>query len=269
MEPKLTIDTHKFGVMTRAIAGELKQDLAEALKGQAKLYVQDCVALTPPFVPPGFAKDKLAPQKKQGLDAVKRDIEGAFKPMKSLRDWIENGSTWFRKHPDKQKEAINYLETKQIGKLSQMMQKLKRGNDPFIEEANKHYHQKVRGSRGHVLGSAKSHPYIVERAASIKRLLHEKQANVGLAKSGWKLAAMNLGLKLPPWITKHNGQGVFSKANKSRWPEITLGNGVAYIQAAGSELNIMREAMRQRLILMERQFKITVAKNLQRASRRK
>jgi hypothetical protein len=78
-------------------------------------------------------------------------------------------------------------------------------------------------------------------AAEIQREIKK----VGLAKSGWKLAAEKLRVKLPAWVMRHDGEGYFLARKTGSVPFIEFANEVDY---AG------KNALEDRVMEMSRAF---------------
>jgi hypothetical protein len=88
----------------------------------------------------------------------------------------------------------------------------------------------------------------VLRAQGLKRLIRTEKGHVGKGKSGWSQAAHGLGAKVPSYVGRHSGPGVFiDKSRDPREPKIIIANAVPFVQGSGAELNIMQRAMQNRV----------------------
>jgi hypothetical protein len=121
----------------------------------------------------------------------------------------------------------------------------------LVAAANSQLHGKMRDNRGRV---SKGKHLLVMKKPSIAALIKEKQAEVGKAKSGWVPAAQSLGVKLPGWVTRHRGSGIYRENKRQDFSSITVGNTVGFIQSAGARLNVMERALKRRSESMRNQM---------------
>ncbi len=268
----------EFSRTANMLVGALKQDASKVMVRIAKNFVQDCVKFTPPFSET-TSQESFAAQKKVGEGATGSDINAAFKPARefefgsaraSIQKFVERDSTFFNlpQNEGLRRRTLGYIATGDWDKLRTVFKDTHQRMDQWVENADKKLHSQVRGSGGRVKRSAKTHPYWVFNEKSIAQLLRDKLANVGIAKSGWKKAAVALGLKLPRWITRHNGAGEYSAVLGTNWPKVTVGNLVPYIQAAGAELRIIQRAIANRVRNMQREYEYVIGARLKRAGGR-
>jgi hypothetical protein len=110
-------------------------------------------------------------------------------------------------------------------------------------------HQQARGRNGRVKAGR---PWLILNAKSIRTVERIRLAMVGNAKSGWMKAARALGLALPQWIAR-GAKGIYESHLAGDKPYIIMGNPVPYIQATGAELRIINRAMKNRVVLIEKE----------------
>jgi len=264
------IDRGHWANQMRRLNSALGQTMEETLNGQAKLLVQDCVKATPPFTPGKNFSESLAKQKAVGERAVHRDLARVYREAGGIKSLTQG-----RLAKRIAKLVMRGDEAKAVEEL-----KLSRINVVGIERrATRAYVEKQRNKRGQVpyrknqvtLIHDGTIPEFIASAFNDKNrpsdpilteLLEERLARVGNAKSGWDLAAQNLGLKLPKWIKRQKGAGfgIFRREGKGIKQAITVGNGVPYIQDTGRELGIINWAMRNRVRNIEKQIRMTLKK---------
>lgn len=280
MAASFTIDMREFHPAARALVDQTKKDTGVTLKRIAKNLVQDCVKFTPPFSE-ATSQESFAVQRKVGIEAVTSDVTGMFRPAgefdfdnnrRTLLDYIETGSTFFGlpENDGLKRRALNYIQAGNWDAIQRIFENTHQRLSKFIASATSEIHKSARDRRGRVRRSAKTRPYYVQDARSIKRLLRTTIANVGIAKSGWNKAARRLGLTLPNWIAKHRGRGLYKDTvgHLFTWPSITVGNLVEYIQATGASLRIMQRAVDNRVRNMKKELEITLQKVADRANKK-
>lgn len=193
-----TREFHDTGVELRRWK---KMDVPQFVRYRARVVTQDLGKWTPPRGPhPG--SEGWPSMKKRGEKNVERDIRKVYKAIDQLGIW---------------KAPTN-------PKLSAWLKRMVRsGNIPAIkavfDQLGIRYasifpipygsiHETARTTRGRV-GGSKDRSNFVFYESDIKKYITLRQKEVGLLKSGWGMAALRLGAKLPVWVTKHGANGQF------------------------------------------------------------
>jgi hypothetical protein len=267
---KVSIDRGHWANQLRKLSAALGQTAEETIDAQAKLLVRDCVKATPPFTPGKNFSESLAQQKRVGEQAVQRDLARVFREAggyKKLTDGrLARRIAKLVSRGDEAK-AVEELRISKINvegierrptKALWDKQRNKRGQVPFRKEQGFLVHD---GRIPEFLSaplSAKNKP----NDPILAEMLADRIATVGNAKSGWVIAAENLGLKLPRWIKRQKGAafGIFKRNGSGTKYAVTVGNGVPYIQDTGKELGIIKWAMKNRERNIEKQIRMTLKK---------
>lgn len=256
---KIDLDHARFDRDVRRLSYALKVPFREAVEGQARLFVRDCIRATPPFSPGKNWTESLSKQHQVGKQATGGQVRDLFKDIREL--------DLFRK-----------TELGKAGRAGRSFRKLIREGrmNEAVELANKlglkvrnittaatsSIHSKFRDRLGRIKRRQLVH---VINASSIERLANRKISHVGLAKSGWALAARNLKLGLPKWIKSHAGQGIFQRIGDAIKPGVIVGNAVPFIQGTGMELGIMKWAFNNRLRNLPKQIERTLKAQMKKA----
>lgn len=251
---KLTLDKARFDRDVRKLAAVMNVGLNDALTGQVKLMVRDCMKATPPFTPGKNWTEGFDAQKVAGESATAGQVRSIYEDIKKLRIYsqIKLG---------KAGRAGSYLRKLiadgDTSAATTLLNKLKIRTAGIVGEASSASHRAARDRRGRIQ-NPKNHRMFVMRAGSIERLAARKVANVGMAKSGWVTAARALKLPVSRWIKKHNGAGIFHRSGTADKPAITVANAVPFIQGTGQELGIVEWAFRNRLRNLPKQVERTL-----------
>jgi len=97
--------------------------------------------------------------------------------------------------------------------------------------------------------------------AELRRLVRQKQGNVGLLASGWNAAAAKLNARLPKWIMKHGtGLGSTQMHLTGEHMFITLSNRVRYIPTVKGLKRSIETALQWRERAMTRQIDFALKK---------
>lgn len=273
------LETSEFDRAAKALSHGLRQDTATVLRRIAKNFVKDCVKFTPPFGE-GTSQESFAAQRRIGVEAVRSDIEGMFRPFgqfdfdanrSTVLAFVEEKSTFFNRPENAglRQRTLDAIKGNRWDDVRKIFQDTSMPIVRFRRTATEALHDNARNRYGRVVGSYKSHPYFVAESDSIKRVLKENVNKVGMAKGGWAKAAAALGLSLPRWITRHGSPGVFeeTKGGFWRWPSIVVGNAVPFIQDTGKELRIIKRAMDNRIYAMRKELEIVLEKRAKKANR--
>lgn len=216
------------------------KDAGEVVTQEAKLFVQDVIRFTPPFST-GPSTESYNQQRRTGENAVQRDIKRVMTAVEDIKFLSHIRKKEIR---DRVEKLIRKRDTEG---LKVVLRSLGIPVATVLVEADPKMHARRRDRRGRVQRS-KGVINVVMRGLTLKRYIREKQSHVGQGKSGWLAAARGLGIKLPAWITRHQGApGKFIDNTKNtKQPSITVGNLVDYVQESGSRLQIIERALRNR-----------------------
>lgn len=233
----------------RQFASLAKKPGAAVLRQQARLLVRDAAGLTPPTTKQPIADIANWPaQKAAGEKAVERDIRSGFKPARddNILDRFKN--------PKSRADYLNYLSQGRYKAARTLLDRL-RVKAALVVQPNSGLHKGLRDSRGRIRGKR---AYVVLKEDKIEEFIKQKQALVGLAKSGWVLAGRKLGATFPGWIRRNKGTGIFEDKQSPNAQSIIVGNTVDYIQSAGSRLQVMERALKRRAESMRHQVEATM-----------
>lgn len=213
------------------------------LHQQAGLLVRDAAKFTPPTGKQPI-NESWNDQKKAGVAAVEGDIKRGFAPADDLKafEHIKNQKT--------RQDVQNYMAQGRYSAARILLTRMGISTN-LVAAANSQLHSRMRDARGRV---RRGKTLLVMKKASIAALIKEKQAEVGKAKSGWVPAAQSLGVKLPGWVTRHHGSGIYRENKRQDFSSITVGNTVGFIQSAGARLNVMERALKRRSESMRNQM---------------
>jgi hypothetical protein len=212
------------------------------VRQEAKLFIEDCIALTPPFGQAPSTENSKA-QEKIGKDAVARDIGKVFQPLAKLR--VAQGGTPLSRRFQK------LIRSRNIPGITAILKNLGFDNFRVIERVDPAIHRADRIGNGHV----RRNPVLnyVVNAPSVAQYVRTEQAKVGFAKAGWQAAAAALKAKVPAWIKKHAGAAgsVIDNTRDKLNPHIIVANEVPYIQKAGQDLRIVQRALDSRRVNLQ------------------
>lgn len=259
MAASITIDMTEFSRQAQRLVVLTRKEGRDIIRQSAKQLVNDCAHITPPFEAPiteATYKASFGSQRKVGMSAIKGDLFGGARGWrgKTKRAGIFRGIPKALMRYAEQNQAkygTAYWVTKAgvvYGTESHLFNPS--GNHADMREHHRRYFKNGRmtgaGGRTRDVGRWKWVDKMVVPDPAMKRYLRHLWNQIGKAKSGWVLAASSLGLKLPLWIAKHKGQGLFRDSGSKRWPEITVGNLVPWIQQTGANIGIIRLAIHNR-----------------------
>ena len=221
----------RFSRAMRIKADKMGENINDVITQQSRLMALDLVNATPPtkahranLGTGAFRNPAPQMQRKQGLNAVKMDNKRLFQPLRSIdmvRDVLNTpGKNAFK----------TMVRAGQYDDLAHTIHVM--GLLPFkpkiIKDASKEFLNKWRDKRGRVFRRVKN-PFLVVNGSSIKTVLKEQQAKVGLLKSGWVNALKLMGLSVPGWIAK-GGKGEASKSRNPFKLSYVFHNQIAYGQ---------------------------------------
>ena len=247
MKPTFQFDEKKFAEDIRKLSILTKKSADEVVKQQARLLVMDALKMTPPFSGKsveGVTKQSFAEKRQAGKDAIARDVRRIFVVTDQLP--IVAKAPWAKKALEKWGATRNSAAINKILRHMNQFTKVAFDGDDLVA-----LHK---AAMDPATGRIKRKSYRVlllgnsaKNAKAIERCITAVQKSVGKAMSGWLKAADALKLKgVPKWIKGAEGTGIFEERGDANKTEITVGNGVEYIQRAGRELAIMRVALRIR-----------------------
>lgn len=236
MDVSLSFDTLGFNSeMTRFIE-ETGREAGEVIRDQARLFVRDLIAATPPFGGHTFDRrqESFNDQRRIGRARVEKDIRKKFI---SLRQFIDE-----RVHNQEIKEALAAAGglgvSKKTGKGTFSK---RRANPEAVALILKNMgidmkvmvlpdpadHQRARTRKGRV---NRPRQVIVLQDRALDRYVRQVQEHVGKSKAGWLQAALALGVKgIPAWISAHVTPGLIEdESAKELEPSITIGNLVPW-----------------------------------------
>lgn len=231
-----SIATEKWSDQAKRLLRETGRDAGEVLKQEGRLFLQDCVKLTPPTSKQPFTESYNV-QRRAGENAISNDIKKLFIDWQTLG--VMQNNTRLRV------ELQKYAAAGDLVKATTLLQRVG-VKMPVILEVIPSLHVSGRGAGGRTLRSRK---HVVLRSEGIPRYIKTQQKKVGIEKSGWLTPANALGVKLPAWITRHTGApGLWRDDTRgSENPSITMGNLVGYAQEHGRRLAVIKRALDRRV----------------------
>ena len=277
---KAKLDMREFNRLARYLKEHTRGAGRNVMRETAKNFVLAATKLTPPFkgkMGSHVVRQTWGMQRKVGMNAIKGDLLGGTRgeagktkragifqtmPEALIRHAASNVNDdgtryWATKHGQ-----VYGVEEKDFNPS---------GNQQRMREHHRRYFKNGRmtsaGTGDRVIGRWKWVDKMIIPPAALKQYLKYAYAKVFFAKSGWAKAAAALRAKLPQWITRHKGQGVFAQSSRNGWPQFRVGNAVDYIQDTGDDLRILKFALRLTVRKMKRQLSVTMQKNLLRKRR--
>lgn len=260
----LNLDTARFDRDCRKLAELTGKSAEKILDEQGRLFLGDCVRATPPFTPGKNWSEPFEAQRQAGVSATSGQVRSLFQPIKELRV--------FRTIAIGRAGAVGRSVRKLVSagrfeEANRLLNKIGIRSMKIVMEANSAEHKQARDKRGRIQGASRKKRLVIQ-ADSIEKLANRKVLHVGMAKSGWRIAAKALRLGLPNWVRRHAGSGIFQRSGEKGSPVIALGNAVPYIQASGQELGIMQWAWRNRLRNLPKQVEATLKAQLRQYTRK-
>ena len=219
MTGRVTVDMPRLNADLAMYAKGMKIGLGEAVRKQARLFLEDVVRATPPFGKHPFS-ESFNEQRKIGENAVVRDLRKIFRLVRPLGRWLGRRA----RDPQMQERVEGYVQGGNLRAIRTILSNMLNGAD-VRHEVEPALHMVRRGGRGRV--GRGSLTFIVEER-SFNRYLAAVLKHVGRAKAGWARAAAQLGVKLPNWITRHSTGGVYEDNLGSENPSVTVGNLIEF-----------------------------------------
>lgn len=239
MSATFEIDSRGFGEQLRQLVPYTRKTMADVIRQQVKLLIRDVAKMTPPFgTSPVMEAYNI--QRKIGMAAVERDVRRAFRGPDDL---LKNPLV--KNNPKLEVRLRRYIATGDWPKIEKIARDFG-FNIPVLREPDEQLFDRNRDRRGRY---RRNTPLaIVTSKRALEAFIKLKQSHVGKAKSGWEVAASRAGVKLPNWITKHSGQGLYiDRLDARHSPSVTVGNLVDFIQNSGQELRIMKRGVDNRI----------------------
>ena len=240
--PTASIDALNQELQRRA--GTIGKGMKKVVEEESRPMLRDLVNLTPPRTVGATNSDfaRVAPQsqRKQGMEAIEKDINRLFQPLDKI-EAIYNPTT--KRFADVVERALEEEDFEGLADILYSTEIL-----PFkpkiISEADPSIHRQFRvKSTGHVSRSVRN-PWLVVDGKSIDSLKKKLKDRVGYAKSGWMRSLTALGMQTPRWISK-GGPGKFKPEGGLTKYYLTMGNEVPYMgRRAGG---IVGEAIASRI----------------------
>jgi hypothetical protein len=230
MKLEMTLDSRKWNQQVAALASALGKDGPVILRDETRLFIKQAARFTPPK------------NRKQGQDAVQRDVKRAAQPLE--REFFT--ADWIRALVDKYQG--------QWDKIEAALKKTAFGKWRF-EKFSKRLHTGARDSRGRVNRSQRTFAFPTQEIlAYVKRV----KAHVGLLKSGWWPAYRQLGGKMPSWITRHTrapGRIVDLSAN----PNIATITVENHGRGIGQTRHFVQGALNSRAVSIARRIRLILS----------
>ena len=283
MKLSMALDRGHFTNQLRKLVEVTGQTAEEAVKGQARLIIRDCIRLTPPFSSRPYAPftESFKKQLDSGKKQIKNDILRVFRPANWL--WTMTKDRQGKKS-DRAQQIAKFAKRKDIDGIKKLYpagDKMRRLKD-VDSYANPLYYEQARNSKTGrpprkfpgVLIHTGTVPTYENRNnqkgltsyGKLNILYKAKVAAIGTAKAGWLYAADKLGLPskdVPAWVRRHQGkvgsEGIY-KLDEGLKAAVTCGNTLPYIQAVGKEKRVVEQAFKNRLRNMPKQIAMAARK---------
>lgn len=260
----LNLDAARFDRDVRKLASLTKTTAKQALDAQGRLFVGDVTRATPPFTPGRNWTEPFGVQRQVGISATTGQVRSLFQPLRDLRVYRTEAQG---RDGSLGRSIRKLVREGRLDEVQRLLEKIGIKSFRVVHEATVAEHNQARDSRGRVQRPGKKRRIVVN-AGSIEKLVSRKVKHVGMAKSGWRVAADALGFKMPAWIRKMTGSGIFQRTGSADSPVIGIGNAVPYIQGSGQELGIMQWAWRNRLRNLPKQVEATLKAQLKQYTRK-
>lgn len=252
----LAVETENFRQAFLKFQTTSKKSIAENLKKQGKLLVQEIAARTPPNDIKGGKGGKQV-----GENAIKgdqfggRDVNvGGFRTKTRGFFIVSDGKIV-------QRDEIVSLFTNKHGKQYGVEKKLYRPNasvGDMIAHRDK-YRSKTTGRMSRAglrTRNVGRHVFIdrmVVSKAAANRFLKELYRRVGYMAAGWANAARSLGGSLPGWMTRHQARGSGRVEVRGDDFELVLSNNNVYPELKRITETRAAAALRQRFWQLKKQ----------------
>ena len=283
MKLSMALDRGHFTNQLRKLVEVTGQTAEEAVKGQARLIIRDCIRLTPPFSSKPYAPftESFKDQYKAGKLAIKGDILRVFRPANWLWTMTKDKQG---QSGERAKQIAKFARKKDIQGIRNLFpkgEKIRRLKD-VDRYANPLYYEQARRSK--TGRPPRKFPGVLIHTGTVPKwenrndkegmtsygklsiLFNSKIKSIGTAKAGWLYAADKLGLPskdVPAWVRRHQGkvgsEGVY-KLDEGLKAAVTCGNTLPYIQAVGKEKRIIEQAFKTRLRNMPKQIAMAARK---------
>lgn len=218
---------------------------AGAVTAASRIWLRAAVRLTVPSGP-GAALNKTSEQKKLGERLVDVDSRRLFQDWATMKTKMKSERLV--------KDVDRYLGAGLNFKAAQKaMENAGMNIAGVVSIPRKMLRAKRVNKRGHI--HKKERRFVVATSGELERYIEKQKANVGFAKSGWKTAAGPLRVKLPAWVMRHNGSGVFLARKIGDRPFIEFGNSVDYANKNSRQDKVMESAGQ----FAQRQFAKSIA----------
>ena len=282
MKIRADLDRGAWTNQLRKLSEVMGQTMDEAVRGQARLVIRDCIRLTPPFTAKPYKPytESFKAQLKAGERAVQKSVLRVFRPANAF--WVLSTNREGGKD-ERAKQAATYAKRGDIGGIRKLFFDSKPMQRLIAVEraANPHTYDMTRGRDGRPprkFGGIMIHKGTVPtwgnrrgkkgvtKYGGIDAIYKDKVAKLGIAKAGWLDAADKLGLPAkdcPAWVRKHKGRA--SGGSVYRFVEgvkamVICGNGVPYIQKSGATLRIAQTALKNREQNLYKQISMAIKK---------
>lgn len=221
MSLSLQVNSAKWRVALERLRNVTRQNMRAFMTEQFRLLLEQIMAFTPP-------KDRT-----QGRKRVVADIARVFRPVDTketknarLKEIIASGD--YRAFEAVARAAKNGWQARPF--------------DPAVVAA-------ARDNRGRVRRGSRSSFVLGRRdTAALKKFVARKQANVGLARSGWLVALWAVGGRAPSWIINQlqRGQSAVIDRRNAEKPELWAINRTPWANRRDEGQRIISEAMKSR-----------------------
>lgn len=264
-----TLDTSRFNDSLKRFAMSSKKSAVTILKEEARLFVKNAVAATPPN------SGKGAGGKKRGEAAIAGDMLGGRDV--NVGGFFAKSRGFFevmQKPGVERDEIVSFLTTKD-GRVYGVEKKLYRPNAPASEMIahRDRYRSKSTGQMskaGLRTRNVGRHVFIdrmVVTPAAARRMLKELYRRVGYLAAGWNAAAQRLGLNLPAWIrNKGTGNGSVSMVLSGPVLSVTIVNKVKFAGRVRGLRWRIQKALNERARKMENELRHFAIKKSARAA---
>lgn len=210
----------------RKVPKEAPRIIKKAIDTDARGFVRDIVAITPPSQ--GKAETK---SKRRGEDKIAADIRKAYGTPSDMWRLIKD-----RQGKDVADEFWARVKNKQWKQANDIARRIT-GKELDVFDQGSEHKRRRNPKTGRVVGGAqpkhKSVFLLPSAMAKLKRYTKEEQKLVGLLASGFVPAAKKLGVKLPAWITRHQTKpGFITPRTTNAGYSLTISNTARYGRGA-------------------------------------
>ena len=235
MRPVFTIDSKQFIHDLKLFAAASGKTLKVVIKDEARLLVEALIKMTPPFNINHPVDGSYGEQLRIGKAVIKAQAKNRFPTIAS-----------FPILDKKLRKQVKYLQSMGLnGALESLLKK----NGYFIAGVRRDISEAIydsqRNGQGRIPIRDNKPPFLMQESGPINEMIKLKQSHLGKAKGGWVKAADALQVKgIPQWIRRHAAYGHYKIVEETEMGiTYEVGNFVPFIQAKGSRLKIVREAL--------------------------